>query len=213
MSYPSPSGEGECSRQQAFGVRSCSWLKFLNDFNAKNFRGNLSPALRAALSYARLDPRGAFLEASWNGIGTGARCRASQAWHRDGTGSRLRLLRTGARSSLTERLCALHVLTKSAAPNRKIAELERCEARFPQGKQNGRPMRRAALRSPRFFEARAVMEECPGRAKKSAGAGTMALVRCLSTVIPGRERSSRARNPEAHPRVSGFRTAASRLPE
>src|SRR5581483_5359431 len=130
----------------------------------KIFRDSLSPAPWVALSCPRTDPRGAFLEASWNGSGTGARCRASQARDRDGTGPRLRSLGTGARSSLTERLMP----HEKRGPCREIAVLERCEA--PASRKRGKRKARcavAALRPPRFLnEARAVMKECPGALKK-----------------------------------------------
>ncbi len=78
---------------------------------------------------------------------SGARARGSLPRTRDGTGLRLRSLRTGARSSLTERLSP----HEKRGPCREIAAPERCEAPASRkGGTYGRPVRRAALRPPRF---------------------------------------------------------------
>src|SRR5579885_3174674 len=59
--------------------------KFLSNFNAKNFLRFLIPARRAALFWARLDPRGPSCRRAWRGSGPApagaARCRArGTAW-------------------------------------------------------------------------------------------------------------------------------------
>ena len=118
------------------------------------------------------DPRGAFLEASWN-AGRERRLLSRFATrHRDGSGPRPRPLRAGARSSLTERLSA----SRKARPglrNRRAGALRSAASRA--GRQNGRPDAPSGAPAPSLpNETRAVMEECPD-AQKSAGAGKMCL--------------------------------------
>jgi hypothetical protein len=132
---------------------------------------NLSPALPAILSCARPDPRGAFLEASWNGIGNGARGRGSPPRTRDGTGLRLRSLRTGARSSLTERRFGASRKARPGPRNRCAGALRSAPLAREAKTEYGCAERRSGpLASSEGCDGR-----MPGRAK-SASAGRMELV-------------------------------------